>query len=174
MPHKIVSLIKFNSLTWFFLGFWACVALLAAGYYFQFVQKLEPCPLCISQRIAIFLTGLCLLVAALHNPGQQGTRRYAVLGTIIPLLGAAISIRHIWIQNLPPDEVPECGPALDYVMKHFPLSKTIKLMLSGTGDCAEVNWTLLGFSMPAWTLVAFLALATLSLLQYWNYQDKDG
>ncbi len=173
MIHKIITLIKFNTQTWFFLGFWACVALLSAGYYFQFVQKLEPCPLCISQRIAIFLTGLCLLVAALHNPGQKGTRRYAILGGVLALMGGAISIRHIWIQHLPPDKVPECGPALDYVMKNFPLSRTIKLMLSGTGDCAEVNWTLLGLSMPAWTLVAFLALAALSLLQYWNYQDKD-
>lgn len=170
----MLSLIRFNPQTWFFLGFWACVGLLSAGYYFQFVQKLEPCPLCISQRIAIFLTGLCFLVAALHNPRQTGTRRYAILGAVIALCGGAVSIRHIWIQHLPPDQVPECGPGLEYVMNNFPLSETIKLMLSGTGDCAEVNWTLLGLSMPTWTLIAFLGLATVSLLQYWNYQDKQA
>jgi disulfide bond formation protein DsbB len=171
--HKLLNLIKFNSQTWFFLGFWACVGLLAAGYYFQFVQKLQPCPLCISQRIAIFLTGLNFLCAALHNPRQKGTRRYAILGTVIALCGGAISVRHIWIQHLPPNQVPECGPALDYVMKHFPLSRTIQLMLSGTGDCAEVNWTLLGLSMPAWTLIAFLILASLSLLQFWNHKATE-
>ena len=169
----MLSLIRFNSQTWFFLGFWACVGLLSAGYYFQFVQKLEPCPLCISQRIAIFLAGLSFLIAALHNPGQIGTRRYAILGAVIALCGSAISARHVWIQHLPPDQVPECGPGLDYVLNNFPLSETIKLMLSGTGDCAKVDWTLLGFSMPAWTLLAFLTLATISFLQYWNYQHKE-
>jgi len=165
--------IKFNTQTCFFLGFWACVGLLSAGYYFQFVQKLEPCPLCISQRIAIFLAGLCFLCAGIHNPGKTGTRRYAILGTIIALCGAGISTRHVWIQHLPPDQVPECGPGLSYVFENFPLSATIKLMLSGTGDCAEVNWTLLGLSMPVWTLFAFLGLAALSLLQYWNDLDKE-
>ena len=167
------SFIKINPQNCFFLGFWACVGLLSAGYYFQFVQKLEPCPLCISQRIAIFLTGLCFLVAALHNPGQAGTRRYAIMGAVIALCGGAISIRHIWIQHLPPDKVPECGPGLAYVLNNFPLTETLKLMLSGTGDCAEVNWTFMSLSMPTWTLIAFLALATLSLLQFWNRGDKD-
>jgi disulfide bond formation protein DsbB len=169
----MLKLIKLAPQTWFFLGFWACVLLLSAGYYFQYIEKLEPCPLCISQRIAIFLTGLSLLCGALHNPGQTGIRRYSMLGGVIALCGAAISVRHIWIQHLPPDKVPECGPGLDYVLNNFPLSETIKLMLTGTGDCAEVNWTLLGLSMPAWTLFAFLVLATISFLQYWNYQEKD-
>jgi protein dithiol:quinone oxidoreductase len=169
----MLRLIRLNSQTCFFVGFWACVGLLSAGYYFQFVQKLEPCPLCISQRIAIFATGLCFLCAALHNPGQRGTRRYAIVGAFFALCGAAISTRHVWIQNLPPDQVPECGPGLDYVLHNFPLSATLKLMLSGTGDCAEINWTLLGLSMPAWTLIAFLVLATLSALQYWHCPGRE-
>lgn len=169
----MLSWIKLSSRDCFFLGFWGCVGLLAAGYYFQFVMKLEPCPLCISQRIAIFLAGLCFLTGALHNPGLTGTRRYAVIGTAIALCGGSISARHIWIQHLPPDKVPECGPGLDYVLKNFPLSETIKLMLSGTGDCAKVNWTFMNLSMPTWTLIAFLMMAAFSLLQYWNYQVKE-
>jgi disulfide bond formation protein DsbB len=90
---------------------------------------------------------------------------YAIIGAVTALCGGAISIRHVWIQHLPPDKVPECGPGLDYVLQNFPLFETVKMMLSGTGDCAKVDWTLLGFSMPAWTLVAFLMLATLSVLQ---------
>lgn len=169
----MLELLKFNSRIWFFLGFLGCVFLLSMGAYFQFVQGLDPCPLCISQRIAIFLTGLVFLSAALHNPGPAGTKAYAVLGAVTALCGAAISTRHVWIQHLPADKVPECGPGLDYVMQNFPLSETVKLMLSGTGDCAKVDWTLLGFSMPAWTLLAFLMLATLSLLQIWNYKETD-
>jgi disulfide bond formation protein DsbB len=165
--------LQFNSRIWFFLGFLGCVFLLAMGAYFQFVDGLDPCPLCISQRIAILLTGLVFLAAAIHNPGQTGTKAYAILGMVTALCGAAISTRHVWIQHLPADKVPECGPGLEYVMQNFPLSETVKLMLSGTGDCAKVDWTMLGFSMPAWTLLAFLMLATLSLLQIWNYKNAD-
>ena len=163
-------LIRFNSRIWFFLGFLGCVTLLSMGAYFQLVQGLNPCPLCISQRLAILATGIVFLIAAIHNPQQTGTTRYAIAGAITALMGASISTRHVWLQHLPPDEVPECGPGLDYMLQNFPLFDTLKLMLSGTGDCAKVDWTLLGFSMPAWTLVAFLMLATLSLLQIWNYK----
>lgn len=163
-------LIRFNSRIWFFLGFLGCMSLLAMGAYFQFVQGLNPCPLCISQRLAILATGIVFLIAALHNPQQTGTTRYAIAGAITALIGASISTRHVWLQHLPPDEVPECGPGLDYMLQNFPLFDTLKLMLSGTGDCAKVDWTLLGFSMPEWTLLAFLMLATVSLLQIWNYK----
>ena len=163
----MLDLTRITPRIWFFLGFTGCAALLGMGAYFQFVEGLEPCPLCISQRIAIFATGLCFLVAGLHNPRPQGVKIYAVVGAVLALCGAAISTRHVWLQHLPPDQVPECGPGLDYVFQYFPLTETIKLMLSGTGDCAEVNWTLLGFSMPAWTLLAFLLLASFSLLQFW-------
>jgi len=154
---------------WFFLGSAGCVFLLSMGAYFQFGQGLEPCPLCISQRIAIFLTGFVFTIAGVHNPEKRGINRYAILGTLTALGGASISTRHIWIQNLPPDQVPECKPALEYMLQNFPLMDTVKLMLSGTGDCAKVDWTMLGFSMPVWTLLAFLMLATLSVLQIWNH-----
>jgi len=164
-------LIRFNSRIWFFLGFLGCMSLLAMGAYFQFVDKLEPCPLCISQRLAILATGIVFLIAAVHNPQQTGTTRYAIAGAITALLGASISTRHVWLQHLPPEEVPECmGADLSYMLQNFPLFDTLKLMLNGTGDCAKVDWTLFGFSMPAWTLVAFLMLATLSVLQIWNYK----
>ncbi len=169
----MLKLLKFNSRIWFFLGFLGCVFLLSMGAYFQFVQGLDPCPLCISQRIAILTTGLVFLSAAIHNPAQTGVTAYAVFGAVTALCGAAISSRHIWIQHLPADKVPECGPGLDYVLQNFPLSEALKLMLSGTGDCAKVDWTMLGFSMPAWTLLAFLMLAVLSVLQIWNYKAAD-
>lgn len=170
----MLKLLKFNSRIWFFLGFSGCVFLLSMGAYFQFVGGLDPCPLCISQRIAILVTGIVFLIAAIHNPKQRGITCYAILGAVTALCGAAISTRHIWIQHLPPDKVPECGPGLEYVLQNFPLFETVKLMLSGTGDCAKVDWTMLGFSMPAWTLLAFLMLATLSLLQIWNRETNQS
>jgi disulfide bond formation protein DsbB len=165
----IINAIKFTPRIWFFLGSAGCVFLLSMGAYFQFVQGLDPCPLCISQRIAIFLTGFVFLIAGVHNPERTGINRYAIAGALTALGGASISTRHVWIQHLPPDKVPECSPALEYMLQNFPLMDTVKLMLSGTGDCAKVDWTMLGFSMPVWTLVAFLMLATLSLVQIWNH-----
>ncbi|MBS3954046.1 MAG: disulfide bond formation protein B [Methylomicrobium sp.] len=164
----MLNLLKMKARIWFLLGFAGCVFLMSMGAYFQFVGGLEPCPLCISQRIGIMLTGLVFLIAGLHNPAEKGRKIYSILGTLVALSGGAVSVRHIWIQHLPPDEVPECGPGIEYMMENFPLAEVIKQMLSGTGDCAKVDWTLLGFSMPAWTLVAFLMLAGLSLLQFWN------
>jgi len=168
------DLIKFNPRIWFLLGFVSCFLMLAVGAYFQFVEEMEPCPLCISQRIAILLTGIVFLIAAIHNPKKCGLKAYSIIGAIVALCGAAISIRHVWIQNLPEDEVPECGPGLEYVFENFPLIKTIELMLSGTGDCADILWTFLGISIPGWTLLAFLGLATLSLLQQWNVSNYTG
>lgn len=162
------DLIKLTPRIWFSLMFSSCVLMLATGAYFQLVKELEPCPLCISQRIAILATGVIFFIAAIHNPKDCGKKIYSILGAITALCGAAISTRHVWIQNLPPDKVPECGPGLEYVFENFPLIDTIKLMLNGTGDCAEVLWTFLGLSIPGWTLLAFLTLAIISLLQIWN------
>ncbi|MGH8477771.1 MAG: disulfide bond formation protein B [Methylococcales bacterium] len=154
--------------TWFFFGFLACATMLGIAVYFQFVEKLEPCPLCITQRILVFLVGIVFLAGAIQNPRETGIRVYAVVGALVALAGASVSTRHVWIQHLPPDQVPECGPGLEYVFMHFPFTKTLEFMLSGTGECAEVSWVFLGMSMPAWTLVGFIMLALLSGAQYRN------
>jgi disulfide bond formation protein DsbB len=172
MNKNWLERIRFTPRIWFFLGFSGCVFLLSMGAYFQFVGGLEPCPLCISQRIGILLTGIVLLIAGLHNPEAAGVKAYAILGALTALGGGAISARHVWLQHLPPEEVPECGPGLEYIFNNFPLAETLKLMLSGTGDCAKVDWTFWGLSMPAWTLIAFLLLATLSFLQFWNVRQN--
>jgi len=161
-------MIKIKPRTWFFLGFLGCFSMLAVGAYFQFVDELEPCPLCISQRIAILIIGLTFLAAAIHNPAEKGIQRYAVLGAIFALLGSAISARHVWLQNLPADEVPECSPGLSYIFDNFPLTETLKLMVNGTGECADILWTFLGLSIPGWTFVAFIGLAGMSLFQLIN------
>lgn len=152
---------NFSPRMWFAIGFIGCCGMLATGAYLQFVEDMEPCPLCISQRLAILATGLVFLAASIHN---RGLKVYSVLGAVTSLIGASISTRHVWLQHLPPDQVPECSPGLEYVLQNFPLADTIKLMLSGTGECAKIDATFLGLSLPAWTLIAFLMLAAFSLL----------
>lgn len=156
-----MNLVKISPRVGFFLGFIACLSLLAFGVYLQLVEQLEPCPLCISQRLAFIATGLLFLVAAIHN---RGVKVYSILTAISALVGASVSARHVWLQHLPPEQVPECSPGLEYVFQHFPLADTIKLMLTGTGECAKVDWTLLGLAIPSWALIAFLGLAGLALL----------
>ena len=153
---------------WFLLGFVFCVGLMLAAFYFQFVGGLDPCPLCISQRIMVVAVGLVMLAAAIHNPGPVGIRNYAVAAGLTALIGASISGRHVWIQHLPADEVPACGPGLSYMFQYFPLSDTLRAMVTGTGDCAKADWTLLGFSMPFWVLVCFIGLAGLGFAQILN------
>ena len=151
-----------------------CSVLIAAALYFQFSGGLEPCPLCISQRIMVLMVGVVMLAAVLHRPGRAGIRAYAVAGFLTAIGGAAISARHVWLQHLPPEEVPSCGPGLGYMLENFPIGDTVKAMLSGTGDCAKVDWTLFGLSMPAWVLLCFLGLAVASLAQAWNTHGADN
>ncbi|BBL72774.1 disulfide bond formation protein B [Methylogaea oryzae] len=159
---------KFSARLWFFFSFLFCAGLIGAALYFQHAQGLEPCPLCISQRIAVVVAGAVFLAATLQDPGTMGIRIYGITGFLAAATGAAIAGRHVWLQHLPPEEVPECGPGLEYMFQNFPITQTLKFMLSGTGDCAKVDWTLLGFSMPAWTFVCFVTLALVSLAQCWN------
>lgn len=160
--------LRFSAHFYFVLLLVFCSFLLAMALYFQFAAGLEPCPLCISQRIMVLAVGLVMLAAVLHRPGPAGTRVYALLGCLVALGGAAISARHVWLQHLPADQVPACGPGLEYMFRYLPLGDTLKAMLTGTGDCAKVEWSLLGLSMPAWVLLCFLGLALVSLAQYWN------
>lgn len=154
---------------WFNLGgFAVCAALLGYAYYSQFHDGLDPCPLCIFQRVGVIAVGLIFLVAGLHNPGRFGSRVYGALVALAALFGAAVAGRHIWIQSLPPDQVPECGPTLDYMLRVFPLSNALKMVFTGSGECAEVNWRLFGFSMPVWVLICFIGLGVLGLYRNWR------
>lgn len=151
------------------LGFLACAAMLSFGYYhLQLSLGLEPCPLCIFQRIAILGSGLVFLAAALHNPGERGARVYALLLAAATGAGAALSLRHVWIQYLiPEDQKPACGMALDYMLEVLSPWQTIKQVLQGTGDCAQIDWSFLGLSIPAWTLVCFILLGVIGFARNW-------
>jgi disulfide bond formation protein DsbB len=145
------------------VGFIACACLLAYAYYAQFVMHLEPCPLCIFQRVGVFLLGLIFLAAALHDPAVLGRRLYgaALAAAALGLIGVAA--RHLYIQSLPPGSVPSCGASLDFMLKVFPLTDVLVKVLTGSGECAKVDWRLLGLAMPAWVLMAAVALGGYAL-----------
>jgi protein dithiol:quinone oxidoreductase len=145
------------------LGFLACVCLLGYAYYAQFVMHLEPCPLCIFQRIGVFALGLVFLIAALHDPAAFGRRMYALLLSLAALATIGVAVRHLYIQNLPPGSVPACGASLDFMLKVFSLSEVLMKVLTGSGECAKVSWEFLGLAMPGWVLISAAALGGFGL-----------
>lgn len=145
----------------FLAGFAVCVLLIAAALYLQHVNGLEPCPLCILQRVAVMALGVVFLLGAIHNPRRIGRRIYGALVVLAAAAGGAVAARHVWLERLPEDQVPACGPGLDYILDNFPFTRALELILRGSGECAEVSWTMLGLSIPGWTLIAFAAFAVL-------------
>ena len=147
------------------LALLACLAAMAGALYLQHVDGLEPCPLCIFQRVGVIAAAVVLLVAALHGPKGVGVRIYGLLTALAAIGGGAVAIRHIWLQNLPPDQVPACGPGLEYMLDVFPLQNVLQQVLAGSGECAEMDWSFLGLSLPAWSLVVFAGLLVVALFQ---------
>ena len=139
-----------------------CGLLLCGALVIEYGVGLSPCPLCLMQRIWLFFAGLAAFIGLLHYP----------MGGIFPrstsaaaVIGGGFSLRQLWLQSLPADQVPSCGPDMTYVFENFPLSEILVLMTQGTGDCAEVSFQF-GLTLPGWALVGFLGIAGLSILQW--------
>ncbi|MFI4913909.1 MAG: disulfide bond formation protein B [Steroidobacterales bacterium] len=152
-------------------GALCCAALLGFAYYAQTALRLEPCPLCIFQRVGIALVGLLFLLATLQHPRTWGARLYGALIVVAALATMAVAARHVWIQHLPEGAVPACGATLSYLLDVFPLADVVRKVLSGSGECAKVTWRLWGLSMPAWVFIAAAALAVLAV--YANGRARD-
>jgi disulfide bond formation protein DsbB len=141
-----------------FCGLAVCAALLAYAYYTQYFLHLEPCPLCIFQRVGVFAVGVVFLLATAQDPVGWGRRVYAALILLAALATAGVAAKHLYIQSLPPDAVPACGASLAYMMKIFSLNEVVVKVLTGSGECAKITWSFLGLSMPGWVLIAVLCL----------------
>lgn len=153
-----------NPLRWsfraqFLLGFLVCVALLGYALFVQFVQKIEPCPFCIFQRLAFAAAAVVFLLGALQGPKRAGGRRaYGVLAFLAAATGIGIAGRHVWVQVFPP-AMPSCGPGWDYLVETNTWLGVLQKVLGAKGDCSTIDWSFLGLSMPMWSLVWFVALA---------------
>jgi disulfide bond formation protein DsbB len=149
-------------------GFVTCCGLIAYALYAQYVLGLDPCPLCIFQRVALIGLGLMFLIAAVHPAGPVVRKFYAVLIGLVALAGGGVAGRQLWLQALPPERVPACGPGLDFMLEAFPPGEVLTTVLSGSGECAKVDWTLLGLSMPGWVLIALTVLGGFGVVLNWR------
>ena len=158
----------FRGRTPYLLGFAASFGLVGLALYLQLRNHLEPCPLCIMQRIAFMALGVTFLMAALHNPAGLWRKFYGALQLAAAATGAGIAGRHVWIQANPEQVMAECGVGFDYMVEQFPMSKAIQLIFQGSGDCAVIDWTFLGMTIPQLSLLAFTGFGLYAVALAWR------
>ncbi len=159
------------------LGALICAGAMGFALYLQHFQNLEPCSMCVFQRVAMIAAGVFFLLAALIGPRAWGRYVLTGLAGLSAAIGLAIAARHVWLQSLPADQVPACGPALDYLLDIMPLWEVVHSILRGDGNCAVIDWQLMGFSLPAWTGFGFFMLmdwALMCLLLPWIIARRHG
>ena len=164
----------YNSRKFFIVIFTICIGLLIFGLYLEHVHGLEACPLCIFQRIAYTVIIFIALIGAIHNPRNLLQNIYKLLMVISSITGAAIAGRQIWLQHLPPELVPECGPSLDYMFNVFPFGEALKMIFTGSGECAEVKWRFIGLSIAEWSLIMFIGIFIATILSIYTSRYKNA
>jgi protein dithiol:quinone oxidoreductase len=144
-----------------------CAALIGTAYYMEHVMRLEPCHLCIMQRIFFWGTGLVALAAFFHNPQTRGRKIYGISTAALALAGSGFAMRQLYLQSLPKDQVPACGPSLEYMLQEFPFTEVVEAMFSGDGNCAEIQWQdpIFNLSIAQLSFIAFAMLIGVSLFQ---------
>jgi protein dithiol:quinone oxidoreductase len=142
------------------LGFLACFGIVALALAIQVHYSLEPCPLCISQRIIFMSLGVLFLVHAFVPPKSWLSTGLAVVEVLTALGGAGVAIRHWWLQVHKDEVIADCGVGFDYMFENFPLKKALALVFRGTGDCAAIDWTLLGLTLPQLGLISFIVFGS--------------
>lgn len=147
----------------YILGFVACFGLVGIALAIQTHYQLNPCPLCISQRIIFMGLGVLFLIAAFIKPSTLLSKLFTLLLVLTSLGGAGVAIRHWWLTAHRSEMVADCGVGFDYMFDNFPLEKALKLVFRGTGDCAAVDWTFLGLSIPQMSLIAFIGLGVYAI-----------
>jgi disulfide bond formation protein DsbB len=135
-------------------GFAGCAGLMAGAFFFEYVMKLQPCNMCMLQRIAITELGILFLVAALHDPGRFGARVYAFIIAAAAAIAIALSSRHVWMQMQPPGSLPSCGADFWTMVDMLPFTEVVRRIVNGGGECQAILWSLFGLSMPAWLILA--------------------
>jgi len=160
---------------WLYLAGAAVIAALyGAALYLQHILRQEPCPLCMIQRFIFIAMFIVFIIAALHNPARNqvnnpgvnnlGAKIYGAILTLLAISGVSVAGRHIWIQHLPKDEVPACGPGLEFMVSNFPMAEVLQELLHGSGECAAKGWTFLSLNIPEWSLVWYVLLGAWALL----------
>lgn len=141
-----------------------CLLLLSVGYLLEYGFHLEPCPLCLLQRYVFWAMAFVFGLGALHDCKNIGRYLYSGIAFVLASLGASLALRHIWLQHLPPEQAPACTAGLERMLQFQPWLQVLKTVLTASGQCAKVDFTILTLSLPVWTLFSFLALMIFIML----------
>lgn len=140
-----------------------------ALFFLQRYMGFSPCPLCVFQRVGLMVMGGFALIAALLNPKSLAIKLLLWIGSLAGIVWATgVAARHVWLQHLPADQVPSCGPGLDYWLEVLPMQQVLNEVLSGSGECATVDWVFLGLSIPEQSLIFFSGLLLIHVLLFWR------
>ncbi len=153
---------------WFLLIALASAGMIGFALYVQHVEFIDPCPLCVFQRLAFIWIGAWALLAAVHGPTGWGRWVYGAAVVLGGLGGLSVAGRHLWLQSLPADQVPDCGMGLNYMLETMPFTDVLAQVFYGSGECAEIHWTFLTLSMPAWTFFWYLVFTLGTIVMLWK------
>ena len=148
----------FAGKTGYLMGFVACFGIVILALVIQTIYKLEPCPLCITQRMFFMGLGVLFLIGAFIKPTSLLQKIFTGLQVLAALGGAGWAMRHWYLQANKESMIADCGVGFDYMFENFPLEKMFKLIFKGTGDCAAIDWTFLGLTLPQLGLISFVGL----------------
>lgn len=138
---------------------------LCYAFYAEFAMHLEPCPLCIAERVILATIVLPALIFLIHNPKQLIFRwLYSIIIFALAAFGIKTSAHHVWLTNLPPDQQPlSCGMPLGMMYQNLPINSFLHKVLAGDAECAKVDWHILGLSAPMAVLLLFSIIILLTL-----------
>ncbi|WP_434678566.1 disulfide bond formation protein B [Pseudomonas sp. R1-18] len=146
----------------FLFAFIACALILGTIIYLQETFGLEPCVLCLAQRAVMIVCGALCLAAAWHSPGTAGWRRYGLVLLLIAAVGAGVAGSQVWLQTATDDQLVPIVARFEHLLHALSLDAWVNRLDSEFVFCAEINWSLFGFSLPELSLLAFSALILLA------------
>ena len=148
------------------LGAIIAFLMIVSALSIQLVYELEPCPLCVTQRIIFIIIGILFLLFSLLPLNKVNKLFHLFSISVAGLVGVVFSIRHILIQEKIIEIPAECGIDLNYMFENFPLSEAINLLFKGTGDCSKIDWTFFGITLPQLALIGYVLFIAYSIYIY--------
>lgn len=139
------------------------IVFICIAYYFQHVMGLQPCFLCIVQRMAIIGIGLGAAIILLSEIKLNFIKYFGYLIYFMSsIVGMGSAMRQVYLQRFP-DPYASCGPGYEYILENSSLAKSIPQLFLSTGSCSEVTWSFIGLSMAEWMIPVFIAYIALGL-----------
>ena len=138
-----------------------CCLVLATAYAFEYLANLQPCVLCIYQRIPYAVAMGLMLVAAILRKNSQFNLILFIATSVVFAIGSAIAIFHIGIEQHLWQGTPECG---NFMETDSVEALRKQLLAQPIVRCDEVAWSLFGISMTGYNFLISTSLLLYSLV----------